>query len=142
MLKKPTMFKKKKNIFLKIFLNQYIVVVSVLVLLLLISIPLARNVSKKYDIDSEVHALENEIAGLQTKNLELEKLINDYSSTDFVEEIARLNLGLKKEGEEVLIVKRDDNNIKVNDIATNNEIRFAGDKKENNPNKWFRYFLK
>ena len=102
---------------------------------------MARNVSKKYDIDSEVRALEDEIAGLQTKNIELEKLINDYSSIDFVEEIARLNLGLKKEGEEVLVVKKDVNNIN-NDILANNQIKFAGDKEENNPNKWFRYFLK
>ena len=136
------MFKKKKNIFLRFFLNQYVIVVVVLVLLLLISIPLARNVSKKYDIDSEVRALEDEIAGLQTKNLELEKLINDYSSADFVEEIARLNLGLKKEGEEVLVVKKSDDNIKNSDILVSNKIKFAGDRKEKNPSKWFRYFLK
>ena len=136
------MFKKKKNIFLKIFLNQYVLIIFVLVLLLLVSIPLARNASKKYDIDSEVRALEDEIAGLQTKNIELEKLINDYSSMDFVEEIARLNLGLKKEGEEVLVVKKNTNNINNDNILANNEIKFAGDKTENNPNKWFRYFLK
>ena len=103
---------------------------------------MARNVSKKYDIDSEVRALEDEITGLQTKNIELEKLINDYSSMDFVEEIARLNLGLKKEGEEVLVVKKNNDNIKINNILANNEIKFAGDRKENNPSKWFRYFLK
>ena len=136
------MFRKKKNIFLKFFLNQYVVIFLALVLLLLVSIPLARNVSKKYNIDSEVRALEDEIASLQTKNIELENLINDYSKIDFVEEIARLNLGLKKEGEEVLVVKKNNDNIKVNDISFNSKIKFAGDKKEKNPSKWFRYFLK
>ena len=136
------MFKKKKNIFLKFFLNQYILIAFVLLLLLLVSIPLARNVSKKYDIDSEVQALENEIASLQTKNIELEKLINDYASIDFVEEIARLNLGLKKEGEEVLVVKKDNSNIETSNNSLNAKIKFVGDKKEANTNKWFRYFFK
>jgi len=134
--------RKKKNIFLKLFLNQYLLVVLVLILLLLISIPLARNVSKKYEIDSEVSNLENEIVGLQKKNLELEKLINNYESPDFVEEIARLNLGLKKEGEEVLVVKKNDDRIKTDNVLLNNKIKFAGDVKESNSSKWLRYFLK
>jgi cell division protein FtsB len=134
--------KKKKNILLKLFLNPYLVIVLVLVLLLLISVPLAKNVSKKYEIDSEVQALEDEIIGLQKKNLELEKLIDDYGSTDFVEEIARLNLGLKKEGEKVLVVKKESNKILENNLPNGNQIKFAGDVRESNSSKWFRYFLK
>lgn len=135
--------RKKKNNLAKLFFNQYLLVVFVLVLLLLVSIPLARNMSKKYDIDKEVHSLEDEIAGLQKKNLELEKMIDDYGSADFVEEIARLNLGLKKEGEEVLVVKKDDLGVKENtNLKGINEIKFAGDIKEKNPKKWLRYFLK
>jgi len=138
------MFKRKKNKNLaRLFFNQYLLVVFVLILLLLVSIPLARNISKKYDIDSEVHSLEDEIASLQKKNIELEKMIDDYGSADFVEEIARLNLGLKKEGEEVLIVKRDDTGVGENiDFKGINEIEFAGDKKEKNSKKWLRYFFK
>jgi len=133
--------KKKKNFLLKLFLNQYIVVFVVLLLLLLVSIPLARNISKKYKIDTEVQALEDEITGLQKKNLELEKLIDDYGSSDFVEEIARLNLGLKKEGEKVLVVKKNSDESSEN-ILVSSEIKFAGDKQESNSSKWLRYFLK
>ncbi|MDA3839587.1 MAG: septum formation initiator family protein [Patescibacteria group bacterium] len=135
--------RKKKNLFSRLFFNQYWIAVFVLVLLFLISIPLARNISKKYDIDSEVRALEDEIAGLQKKNIELEKFIDDYGSSDFVEEIARLNLGLKKEGEEVLVVKRGNiDNTNENSLGINKEIEFVGDVKENNPSKWLRYFFK
>ncbi len=135
--------RKKKSIFQKLFLNQYSLIVLVLILLFLVSVPLARNLSKKYDIDSEVRALEGEIVGLQKKNVELEKLINDYSSPDFVEEIARLNLGLKKEGEEVIVVKKGNIDKHINDnLVTTNEIKFAGDVKESNPSKWLKYFLR
>lgn len=133
------MFNRKKNLFQRFFLNQYLVLIMVFILLILISIPLARNVSKKYEIDSEVKDLEEEIISLQKKNLEMEKLIKDYDSSDFVEGIARLNLGLKREGEEVLVIKKDNEN---DIVAISNDIKFAGDIEENNPKKWLKHFLK
>ena len=136
------MFKRRNsNLFSKLFLNQYLILIIILILLLLLSIPLARNVSKKYEIDSEVQALEDEIAGLQKKNNELEKMIDNYSSNDFVEEVARLNLGLKKEGEEVLVVKKKEEKDEK-EIVFSGDIKFAGDKAENNSSKWLRYFLR
>lgn len=134
------MFKRKKNIFKAYYLNQYLIIIVVFVLLILISIPLAKNVSKKYEIDSEVRALEEEIIGLQKKNLEMEKLINEHSTSDFVEGIARLNLGLKKEGEEVVVIKRSENNDIVE--VSSSEIEFAGEQEDSNPKKWLKYFLR
>jgi len=133
------MFSRRKSAFQRFFLNQYLVLIMVFVLLILISIPLARNVSKKYAIDSEIKALEDEIIGLQKKNLEMEKLIKDYNSSDFVEGIARLNLGLKREGEEVLVIKKD---AKSEVTEIDYDIKFAGDIEESNPKKWLKYFLK
>ncbi len=134
------MFKRKKNIYKGYYLNQYLIIIVVFVLLILISIPLAKNVSKKHEIDSEVRALEEEIVSLQKKNLEMEKLINEHSTSDFVEGIARLNLGLKKEGEEVVVVKRSENNDIVE--VSNSEIEFVGEKEDSNPKKWLKYFLR
>ncbi|PLX20496.1 hypothetical protein C0584_05675 [Candidatus Parcubacteria bacterium] len=134
--------KKKKNIFSRLLFNQYVVFAFFILILFLISVPLAKNISKKYEIDTEVRELESEILSLQKKNLELEKMIDDYESADFVEEIARLNLGLKKEGEEVLVVKTNNEEVVELDNYKIGDLKFAGDEKEGNPRKWLRYFLK
>lgn len=76
-----------------------------LLIFIFLAMPLWRNLSERYRISQEIGDLEQQIGKTQSKNLELQKLISYLGSDQFVEEQARENLGLKRAGEKVYIVK-------------------------------------
>ena len=131
------MLKRKKNLILRIIYNQKFLALVGLVLIILISIPLAKNISKRYEIDQEIKGLEKEINELNVNNNDLKKLITYLESDQFVEEQARLNLGLKKEGENVIIIK---GNSQAGSI--NNNTALDDDKNISNLKRWWNYFFK
>lgn len=106
-------------------------------LIVLISFPLAKNVSKRYHLSKEIKELDKEIAEFESKNKDLKELITYLESEQFVEEKARLNLGLKKEGEKVAEIK-DDN------FATTASLR-EGEQADlgifSNLRQWWNYFF-
>jgi cell division protein FtsB len=79
--------------------------VLVLALFILLLIPLSKNISARFRINQEIKGLEAEIASTQNKNNDLNKLITYLNSDQFVEQQARENLNLKKEGEEVVVLR-------------------------------------
>jgi len=120
-----------------------------LLVLVLISLPLIKDIKKRININEEIDTLDQEIVDLGKKNTELKDLISYLNSDQFAEEQARLNLNYKKEGENVTIIK--DNNLpNMNTGQNNGELNsiynikgFDRDivkKKNNNIKKWFTYF--
>jgi len=93
--------------------------------------------------------LEKEIANLENKNSNFKDLVSYLESNQFVEEQARLKLGLKKEGEDVAVIKNGlDNKIENNLTATSSSIfNIPGLDKANsvdpisNLQKWLKYFF-
>lgn len=139
--------KEKKKVF-KLVFSQIAVFIFGLVILVLISIPLARNVSQRYKINQEIKDLESEIQGLEKQNSGLKDFVEYLGSEQFVEEQARLNLGLKKQGEEVAVVKNGDGKEAASQnkqTETNNffDVKIVQEtKKISNPVKWRNYFFK
>jgi len=129
---------EKKSIIIRIIYNQKFLAFLGLVLIVLISFPLARTVSKRYRIDEEVRDLEKEIVELESRNKDFKELITYLESDQFVEEQARLNLGLKKEGEEVVVIKEQGENVdtQAGEDVLDNDIEFYS-----NPRKWWYYFF-
>jgi len=131
---------KEKNILNKIIFSPIALSIVGLVIIVAISIPLARNISKQYEINKEMKDLENEISNLESKNNKLNGLIEYLESEEFVDEKARLNLNYKKEGEEVVVIKEkeliSDHNIDglISGFRDNNEGA-------SNPKKWWNYFF-
>ena len=115
-----------------------------LALLVLISIPLARNASRQYEINQEVESLQKEISDLESRNTELNDLIGYLNSSGFAEEQARLNLNFRKEGESVVVVKDPGD-----DAAAGEPVRAGAQPAASglaagtatNPQKWWLYFL-
>lgn len=133
----------KKGIKKYLFSEIAVTVIGICVLAL-ISIPLARNISKQYKINQEIRDLEAEIGRLESKNTELYKLIDYLESDQFVDEQARLNLNFKSPDEEVYIIKQDnsgrpavDNTELKYDIGTGRDAAQA----RSNPQKWLDYFF-
>ncbi|RLC37000.1 hypothetical protein DRH27_04350 [Candidatus Falkowbacteria bacterium] len=138
--------RRKKSIN-RLLLNKITLAVVGFIIIIAISIPLARNVSKQYRINKEVKDLEKEIVGLKSKNSNLNGLIDYLKSDQFNEEQARLKLNYKKEGEEVAVIKDESADNLNNDEGEINYFNFddinknTAKKEVNNSKKWFIYFL-
>ncbi len=111
-----------------------------LLVLALISMPLAKNYNRRKSIDKQIAAIEEEIKKTENKNTDLQKLIDYFRSDQFVEEQARLNLNMKKPGESVAIVSPDDS------IAASRQTSGSGtgpaEPAAANPHRWLKYFFK
>ncbi|MDD5290588.1 MAG: septum formation initiator family protein [Patescibacteria group bacterium] len=101
------MINKRESFFTKIIYSQKFLALIGFGLVVFISFPLAKNVSKRYHLNKEIRELDKEITEFESKNKDLKGLITYLESEQFVEEKARLNLGLKKEGEKVVEIKDD-----------------------------------
>ncbi|KKR20423.1 MAG: Septum formation initiator [Parcubacteria group bacterium GW2011_GWE2_39_37] len=140
--------KNKNNFFLSFLFKQSVLTIIGVVLLIAISIPLAKNLSRRYRINNEISQLDKEIQEIEKKNTDLQKLIKYLESDQFAEEQARLNLGLKKEGESVAIVKNDLSVKKGELIQSEKQIfNIPGLEKSkpkpiSNPQQWLNYFFK
>ena len=144
------MFKqKRKNFINRILFNQITLSVFGLLIIIAISYPLAKNVSKQYEINKEIKELEKEITDMESKNLELKNFISYIESDQFAQEQARLNLNYKKEGEEVVVIKNKDEEINSEKTSQPDKTIYSirgldkeEDKKRiNNPVRWRRYFF-
>lgn len=96
---------RKKSFLARFFLNQKMLALLGLVILIFISVPLAKNRAQRREIKKEINDIEQEINRVENKNNELRKLIDYFESGEFLEEQARLNFGLKKSGEEAVVIK-------------------------------------
>lgn len=142
------MMKRRKNdYFEKIFFNQKFLTLLGLAAIILISFPFAKNTLKQYRVNKEISELKKEISDLQNKNVDLKNFVSYLESDQFAEEQARLNLGLKKPGEELTVIKpASDALAGTSSGATIFDIpgykRSKPEAKKSNPKKWLSYFLK
>ena len=77
------------------------------VLVGLFGLGLARETLRSRQIDKEIAELEAEAESLRAKNFEITHLTASLDDEEFLEREARLKLGLKKVGEEVVVLKKD-----------------------------------
>jgi cell division protein FtsB len=136
--------------FKKIFSRQNFFAVFGLVIIASITWPLYLNMQKRIEVKNEIQKLKNDILIYENKNSQLDKLIKYLESDQYIEEQAKKNLNLKKEGEKVMVIKNDSKkdppeskiNMPSQDIygigGLNNEKAI----KNTNPSKWVSYFLK
>lgn len=119
----------------KFFINPLFTLLLLLVVLGILSWPFLSNISKKKKIDIEIAELQAEIGRLEAGNSDIKKLLSYLKSDQFAETQARLNFGLKKPGEEVVVVKSDES-LRISPGSYDQEEESA------NPAKWLKYFLK
>lgn len=144
-------YRKNKAGFIKrIFLNPKLLALLGIIVIILISFPLAKNISRRHKVNEEIKQLEREISEIENKNSDLESFIKYLESDQFAEEQARLKLGFKKEGEEVAVVKEGEggqragkeNNDLKNIFSIPGLERSEAPKTDSNPGRWWRYFFK
>lgn len=129
----------KQSLLSRIFFNTKVITLIGVIALVLISIPLKRNLEKRFLVNKEIEGLRLEIEALEEENLDLSQMMEYLESDQFQEEQARLNFGLRKEGENVAVIQLGSEIA----AATTTPI----DKQKNkinslpNPQKWKKYFL-
>lgn len=114
-----------------------LVLALLLIVLVFFLINLAKSWQKNHQIDKEVGDLKNNIETTQKDNQQLKELIQYFNSTAYIEDKARTDLGLKKQGEKVVIVPN------LGQDSNQNSANQADDqaKSKTNLQKWWQYFF-
>ncbi|MFA5024386.1 MAG: septum formation initiator family protein [Patescibacteria group bacterium] len=125
---------KPNNFFYRLVISQRFLAIIGLVFLLIIIIPLAKTYSQRRLVEKEIEDIKKEISDFENKNQELKDMIVYLESDQSLEEQARLNLNLKKPGEQVIVVEDSQTADKESNLA-------ADSASGNNLSKWWQYFL-
>lgn len=128
------MEKKSDNKIKYVVSSRWFLVIA-LVIAIFFAFIFARAYYQDYKVRQEIESLKEEVKSLETKKIDLLNLYKYVESDEFVEEKARLELNMKKPGENVLILS--------NAISDFDDDRlFVDENKQvlNNPIKWWYYF--
>ncbi|HOX61169.1 MAG TPA: septum formation initiator family protein [Candidatus Magasanikbacteria bacterium] len=118
------------------FFNSRAFLVVIFVAGILVLVGYGRAYYRDYKIRHEIISLQQEVRRLEKKKLETLSILNYVSSPDFVEEKARLELNMRRPGEQVLVIPEVSVSTTVSDI----QVEELGKKYLNNPIKWWYYF--
>lgn len=97
---------------------------------------LIRVVVKDMAVRREIRALEREIATLEADQLKSKELLDFIKTNEFLEEEARVRLGLKKPGEKVIVIGETGSA-----VAVSSTPRLEEESARSNARTWWRYFF-
>jgi len=142
------MTKSSSPFFIKLFHSRWFYIVN-LVLVLIVTVSFTRELIHGHDIATQIQTLQKQSQALQTQHLAIADLKNAVQTETFVEQEARLKLGLKKPGENVVILKNEktantqsDSGVKDGLSQTDQSVDDSGSQKPlANSTKWWYYFF-
>ena len=131
---------KKKNVLSKLFFSKLFFLLSIILILLLVWFFL-KGYNENRATNQNLESLKKEIEDLEKDNQEFSRLIEYFNSSSFIEKEAREKLGLKKDGEKVVVVPEN------NDYRQDQNNKIAEKNIENKkniflPKLWKDYFFK
>lgn len=109
-----------------------------MIVLFLVVLSFGREFVRNYEIDKEIRSLEEKAAMLESENQQILQLAERLKTDDYLEEEGRMRLGLKKPGENVVIISEPE------DLTVPAEAPTAPiqeNKKVSNPRLWLEYFF-
>lgn len=104
-----------------------------LIVVLYMLFTVGRLAYKNYQLNRQESELEADVVALQVEIQDLKNQIVYYQSDSYKEKMLRAKLGLKKEGEEVVVITPEP---EVEEVVIETE-----DSKKSNPEKWMSYFF-
>lgn len=113
------------------FIRSRLFLVAGSILAVFIGVGAGRELYANYSLQREIRSLEAESKKLESRRLELADLTKKLESGDFLDEQARLELGLQKPGETVVVVRSPENEGE----------QVADNRSRTNPELWRDYFL-
>jgi cell division protein FtsB len=124
--------------FQRFFSSKISVIVEVIVLVV-VTAAVVKEVVRKYQVQSDIHTLEQQAGALEQRNTELRGFITYLGSDSYKEEEARLKLGLQKPGESVVTVLGTSTDEQPTVSSAGTEQTTAT--RTTNPQQWWTYFL-
>ena len=109
------------------------------VLIAVVSVGVARQALKRYQIQQQIHGMEQSVSDLQTKNGQLVELLSYVKSPAYTEEQARLRFGFGKPGERLAILPEGS----VLGVTNSGDATNGASQPQNIKNhwKWWSYFF-
>jgi cell division protein FtsB len=118
----------------RFLMSQRFLTLVFLAILIAIIFPLVKSVSQKRAVEQEILEMKQENETYRNKNQELKEMIDYLQSDISLEEQARLNLGLKKPNEDVVVINRQ----QAVAVATST---IPEDSRTVNWRAWIKYFF-
>ena len=119
----------------RFLMSQRFLALVFLVLLIAIAFPLVRSISQRKMIEQEITDMKNDNEAYRNKSQDLKNMIDYLQSDVSLEEQARLNLGLKKPNEVVVVVSQS-KSVSTTATSVEEESRIT------NWRRWLHYFFK
>lgn len=119
------------------FTKVIIVIEFFLVAYLLYS--LTKNVYNSYQVDKYIEAFEMENSQLEAENRQKSEDYLYFTSEEYIDKIAKQNLGLINPGEEVIVVSPDV--FVAEDGTLTNDDSAVAEKTLSNPQRWLQFFF-
>lgn len=141
------MFRRYKKLINRHFSRSQLIITICIIIAIFLSTSLIKEIINRHQIDEKIKQYKIDVSRLETENTEISQFIDSWTTSRQLEKEARLKLGLRKPGENVVLVLRDNNQNNNNTIAPNSEV-LGGVVVENNnlniPNykKWWLFFFK
>lgn len=133
--------------FLKRLLRwRFLIVVNILIVLVL-GMSLGREIVRSRSIQSEITQLQEEAESLAARNIEISELKIAMQTESYIEREARLKLGMKKEGETVVVIQDDSAVADAEGGTASDPLGYVIEAEEvssepvANPTKWWYYFF-
>lgn len=101
---------------------------------------LTKNVYNSYQVDEYIETFKEENARIEAENKQKSEDYLYFTSEEYIDKIAKQNLGLVNPGEEVIILSPEVLDEEINeDVALNDDVaRYSG---LSNSEKWWRFFF-
>ena len=116
-----------------------------LILLTLLVLSFSREFLRDYQINHEISQLREEAKALEARNLDIANLNAEFETETFLEEEARLRLGLSQPGEQVVVINESDptTTLAMGDLTGAQPATFTDSKtvEVSNASRWYYYFF-
>lgn len=124
---------KPKSATFNLFSSPRIFTIIALLFIIITLIPLAKNYSRQRLIEKEVADISQTIDEFTESSQELQELVKYLESEQSIVEQARLNMGMRKPGESVVVVQGDLSALKAPTKEVKEDLA--------NWQKWLKYFF-
>ena len=111
-------------------------------LFLIVGVSTVRETYREWKVDQEISGMQTQVEALEGKKIKLADLVQRLNSSDAMDKEARAQLGLRKPGERVIILRGVEGD--ANTWQDSLEIGTAPTKRvlRSNSRKWLSYFFR
>lgn len=109
--------------------------------LLVVGVSTIRETYREWKVDQEIDSMQSQVEQLEGKKLALTDLVQRMESPDALDREARTQLGLRKPGERVIILRGAGSPETWEEAGMDAPAPAKTEEPKSNPERWLRYFF-